>query len=77
MFKIVLHEKNGIQITVKIDNKPSFYSHLSENTKFLFAYYLYREIHNINNAILLFDEPNKGFHPTAQANILKFFNHNH
>ncbi len=62
----------GIQITVKTDGKKSFYSHLSDNTKFLFAYHLYAETDNINGNILLFDEPNNGFHPTAQRQMLRF-----
>ncbi|MCB1023242.1 MAG: ATP-binding protein, partial [Acidobacteria bacterium] len=62
----------GIQITVKTDGKKSFYSHLSDNTKFLFAYHLYLETDNINQNILLFDEPNNGFHPTAQRKMLRF-----
>jgi AAA15 family ATPase/GTPase len=42
LLEITLHEKNGIQITIKTDGKKSYYSHLSDNTKFLFAYYLYQ-----------------------------------
>jgi predicted ATPase len=63
---------DGIQITVKTDGKKSFFSHLSDNTKFLFAYHLYAETENINGNILLFDEPNNGFHPTAQKKMLRF-----
>lgn len=62
----------GIQITVKTDKKKSFFSHLSDNTKFLFAYHLYAETDNIQKNILLFDEPNNGFHPTAQKKMLRF-----
>ena len=69
---MVLHEKNGLQITVETDHKMSFYSHLSDNTKFLFAYYLFQEVHNIKGDILLFDEPNNGFHPSAQEFLLAF-----
>jgi len=72
LLEIKLHEKNGIQITVKTDGKKSYYSHLSENTRFLFAYHLYQETKNIQGDILLFDEPNNGFHPTAQEFMLKF-----
>lgn len=72
LLEIKLHEKNGIQITVKTDGKKSYYSHLSENTRFLFAYHLYQETKNIQSDILLFDEPNNGFHPTAQEFMLKF-----
>lgn len=62
----------GIEITVKTDGKKSFYSHLSENTKFLFAYHLYAETDKINGNILLFDEPSNGFHPTAQIKMRRF-----
>lgn len=72
LLEIKLHEKNGIQITVKTDGKKSYYSHLSDNTKFLFAYYLYQETNSIRGDILLFDEPSNGFHPTAQEFILNF-----
>jgi hypothetical protein len=72
LLEITLHDKNGIQITVRTDGKKSYYAHLSDNTKFLFAYYLYQETNNINGDILLFDEPSNGFHPTAQGFILNF-----
>lgn len=73
LLEITLHDKNGIQITVRTDGKKSYYTHLSDNTKFLFAYYLYQATSDINGDILLFDEPNNGFHPTAQAFLLSFF----
>ncbi len=72
LLEIYLHDKNGIQITVRTDGKKSYYAHLSDNTKFLFAYYLYQETNNISGDILLFDEPSNGFHPTAQTFILNF-----
>lgn len=73
LLEITLHDKNGIQITVRTDGKKSYYIHLSDNTKFLFAYYLYQAANDINADILLFDEPNNGFHPTAQVFLLNFF----
>jgi hypothetical protein len=72
LLEITLHDKNGIQITVRTDGKKSYYVHLSDNTKFLFAYYLYQETNHISGDILLFDEPSNGFHPTAQTFILNF-----
>jgi hypothetical protein len=72
LLEVTLHDKNGIQITVRTDGKKSYYTHLSDNTKFLFAYYLYQETNNIRDDILLFDEPSNGFHPTAQVFILNF-----
>lgn len=72
LLEITLHDKNGIQITVRTDGKKSYYAHLSDNTKFLFAYYLHHETNRISGDILLFDEPSNGFHPTAQTFILNF-----
>jgi putative AbiEii toxin of type IV toxin-antitoxin system len=62
----------GLQITVVTGTKESFYSQISRNTKFLFAYYLYHAAYGIRNAVLLFDEPNNGFHATAQVQLLDF-----
>jgi hypothetical protein len=61
----------GIQITVETGGRMSFYSHLSDNTKFLFAYHLYSIAYK-GSRILLFDEPNNGFHPSAQQQLLRF-----
>lgn len=72
LLEIRLHEKNGLQITVLTDSKKSYYAHLSDNTKFLFAYYLYLAGWDFTGNILLFDEPNNGFHPTAQKFLLNF-----
>jgi energy-coupling factor transporter ATP-binding protein EcfA2 len=72
LLEIILHEKNGLQITVKTDGKPCFYSNLSDNTKFLFAYYLYKDGLELENRVVLFDEPNNGFHATAQVFLLNF-----
>ena len=72
LIEIIVHEHNGLQVTVKTDGKKSFYSHLSDNTKFLFAYFLYKNVQKIKNDILLFDEPNNGFHPSAQTFLLHF-----
>jgi predicted ATP-dependent endonuclease of OLD family len=67
---LTLSENYGLQITVRTNGKKSFYHNLSDNTKFLFAYYLFNESQTIDNSILLFDEPNKGFHSTAQGSLL-------
>jgi ABC-type transport system involved in cytochrome c biogenesis ATPase subunit len=64
--------KEGLQITVTAGESESSYQHLSENTKFLFSYYLYRAIYGMSGRILLFDEPNNGFHATAQEQLLNF-----
>ncbi len=63
---------DGLQVTVSADNKPSFYRHLSDNTKLLFAFHLYEAVYNLSGNILLFDEPNNGFHVTAQEQLLEF-----
>jgi hypothetical protein len=64
----------GLQVTAITGDKQSFYRHLSDNTKFLFAYHLYMAIYNLRGNILLFDEPNNGFHATAQERLLGFLN---
>ncbi len=63
---------DGLQVTAITGDKLSFYRHLSENTKLLFAYHLYTSVHNLKDKILLFDEPNNGFHATAQKRLLGF-----
>lgn len=70
--EITVRRDNGLQITTRIQNQSSFFDHLSDNTKFLFNYYLYAKVNKINNDILLFDEPNNGFHATAQLDLLKY-----
>jgi len=72
LLEFVLHEKNGLQLTVRADGKPSFYRHLSDNTKLLIAYHLYTWEEEVSGSVILFDEPNRGFHPSAEAMLLKF-----
>lgn len=72
LLEIDLSEHEGLQITIFTDGKTSFYSHISDNTKFLFAYFLYHEDQDISGNVLLFDEPSNGFHPTAQNSLLAF-----
>ncbi len=72
LLAIDLDRVDGLQVTVIAGDKPSFYRHLSDNTKLLFAYHLYRAVYNLSGAILLFDEPNNGFHATAQEQLLSF-----
>ncbi len=70
--EITVRRNQGLQITTRTQNKSSFFFHLSDNTKFLFHYYLYAKVNEINNGILLFDEPNNGFHATAQFDLLNY-----
>jgi energy-coupling factor transporter ATP-binding protein EcfA2 len=72
LLAIDLDRADGLQVTVSADSKPSFYRHLSDNTKLLFAYHLYAAVYNLSGNILLFDEPNNGFHATAQEQLLGF-----
>lgn len=72
LISLILHDKNGLQITVRTDKTKSFYRHISENTKFLFAYHLYTAKAKLTGNILLFDEPNTGFHATAQEFLVEF-----
>ncbi len=64
--------QDGLQITAKIGSRYQYFRHLSDNTKLLFAYYLYMRTHQLNADVLLFDEPNNGFHATAQEELLRF-----
>jgi hypothetical protein len=68
----IMYTSEGLQLTVYADKKPSFYSQLSDNTKFLFAYHLHQSVSGIEGRVLLFDEPSNGFHPTAQRQLLNF-----
>lgn len=61
----------GLQITMRTDGKKSFYRHLSDATKFLFAYHLHAEAHH-PGAILLFDEPSNGLHASAATYLRDF-----
>lgn len=72
LISIRLHENFGLQITVKTDGKNSFYDQISDSTKLLLAYHVHHESSPIRDDILLFDEPNTGFHPTAQEFVLNF-----
>jgi energy-coupling factor transporter ATP-binding protein EcfA2 len=72
LLAVRLAAKDGLQVVVQTDGKQSFYEHLSDNTKFLFAYHLLAEIEDLAGAILLFDEPNAGFHPSAEGLVLEF-----
>jgi energy-coupling factor transporter ATP-binding protein EcfA2 len=72
LLAIDLDRVDGLQVTVSVDSKPSFYRHLSDNTKLLFAFHLYEAVYNLSGNILLFDEPNNGFHATAQEQLLGF-----
>jgi energy-coupling factor transporter ATP-binding protein EcfA2 len=62
---------NGIQITLRTDNKKSFYRHLSDATKFLIAYHVHAQSHE-PGAILLFDEPSRGLHASAEVYLREF-----
>jgi predicted ATP-dependent endonuclease of OLD family len=69
---IDLTGQNLLQITVRADEKESFYRHLSQNTKLLIAYFLYQSAYKIEKDILLFDEIDSGFHATVQEMLLHF-----
>lgn len=72
LLAINLDRVDGLQVTVFTGNKSSFYRHLSDNTKIFFAYHLYTDVHNLQGMVFLFDEPNNGFHVTAQERLLGF-----
>ncbi len=68
----VAHNKNGLQLTFKASEGSSFFYLLSDNTKFLFHYLIYSAHYDIGEDIILFDEPNNGFHATAQQDLLDY-----
>ncbi|KXK09311.1 MAG: hypothetical protein UZ20_WS6002000619 [candidate division WS6 bacterium OLB21] len=68
----VAHNKNGLQLTFKASEGSSFFYLLSDNTKFLFHYLIYSAHYDIGKDIILFDEPNNGFHATAQQDLLDY-----
>lgn len=72
LLAIDVSQVDGLQVTMMADDKLSFYRHLSDTTKLLFAYHLYTHTKNPSGHVLLFDEPNNGFHATAQELLLRF-----
>ncbi len=61
-------QRETIKLEVRVDAGPSYFEHLSDATKFLIAFNLIRkdrERKNYLNNVLIFDEPNRGFHPSA------------
>jgi hypothetical protein len=75
LVRIFVDRHNGIRVILDVDGKESYYEHLSDNTKFLIAYHIFqdeRERKNTLPSVLLFDEPNQGFHPSAERKMLRF-----
>lgn len=72
LLAVDFHRVDGLQVTMRADGKEAFYGHLSDNTKILFAYHLYTHLRQLRGNIFLFDEPNNGFHATAQELLLRF-----
>jgi hypothetical protein len=73
--QIYIDRAQNVRIIVEVDGKESYYEHLSDNTKFLVAYHILQEDREHKNSlpgVLLFDEPNKGFHPSAEGKMLRF-----
>jgi energy-coupling factor transporter ATP-binding protein EcfA2 len=62
---------HGLQITVRTDGKKSFYRQLSDATKFLIAYHIHAHGHE-PGSILLFDEPSRGLHASAEQYLRAF-----
>jgi energy-coupling factor transporter ATP-binding protein EcfA2 len=61
----------GLQITMRTDRKKSFYRQMSDATKFLVAYHVYASGHE-PGGILLFDEPSRGLHASAEQYVRSF-----
>lgn len=73
--RIYVDRANDVRIVLRVDGKESRYHQISDATKFLIAYHIFQEDRNRKNAlnsVLLFDEPNQGFHPSAETKILRF-----
>lgn len=73
--RMYVDRTSDVRIVLEADGKESYYEHLSDNTKFLIAYHIFQEARNHKNslnAVLLFDEPNQGFHPSAETKVLRF-----
>ncbi len=73
--RISVDRTRDVRIILVVDGKESYYEHLSDNTKFLIAYHIFQEDRDRKNylpSILLFDEPNRGFHPSAEGKMLRF-----
>lgn len=64
--------QDGLQIAAKVGSRYAYFRHLSDNTKLLFAFYLLMRTQELTANVLLFDEPNNGFHATAQEELLRF-----
>lgn len=75
LVRIFVDRQDDARVVLEVDGKESYYEHLSDNTKFLVAYHVFqqdRERKNALNSVLLFDEPNQGFHPSAEGLMLGF-----
>ena len=73
--RLYVDRADDVRIVLRVDGKESYYEHLSDNTKFLVAYHVFQEDRRRKNelpSILLFDEPNSGFHPSAETKVLQF-----
>ncbi len=73
--RIFVDKRAGVRVVVEVDGKESYYEHLSDNTKFLVAYHVFRADRAARagrGSVLLFDEPNTGFHPSAEDKLLTF-----
>ena len=73
--RMYVDRADDVRVILEVDDKESYYEHLSDNTKFLIAYHIFQEDRDHKNelpSILLFDEPNKGFHPSAEGKLLRF-----
>ena len=75
LVRIFVDRQDDIRVILDVGGKETYYEHLSDNTKFLVAYHIFqedRERKNSLGSVLLFDEPNKGFHPSAEGKMFRF-----
>ena len=70
-----MDRQDDVRVILDVGDGETYYEHLSDNTKFLVAYHIFqadRENKNSLSSVLLFDEPNMGFHPSAEGKMLRF-----
>lgn len=75
LVRIFMDRQDDVRVILDVGEGETYYEHLSDNTKFLVAYHIFqadRENKNSLSSVLLFDEPNMGFHPSAEGKMLRF-----
>ena len=72
---LAVRKVQGVKLLVTVNEAETNYEEVSDNTKVLIAYHFFQAERRRNNSVgsvLLFDEPNRGFHPSAEGKLLQF-----